>query len=572
MKKYLQKLLFLFIILFSIKAGISQNLEFLKTFKGKGYDISCDMIISNKSSIYIAGIFDSDTFSIGNCVLYNSTFLKNNRFLAKFDTFGNCIWMNKFSDDTLNYNIFRIAVDTSDNIYVTGAFHNQFDLDPTSNSYFVYGIPNYTNLFVAKYDFSGMLKWGFSIKDSLANTNSTVRDAIIKVDKEQNILLTGAYYKSINLNPTSSNYLFKGYGVFLAKYDYMGNYVFAFPLKASILDIESDEGNNILITGSTSNVVDFNPDSLVNYYLSADGIHGDYFLAKYTTSGTFIWAFCINGTGGTRSESGYAVKIDKRNNIYVAGEFSSLNMDFDPSPLNTEIISSKGESDIFFAKYDSMGNMLFTKSIGGNNIEYFKDLDRDKNGDFYWALTYWSGGMDCDFSSSSLILNQMGGGDDLVMRTDSTGKVISHILVATPYTDNYIFNVNGFNGNIFTLNIYGGGNVDFDPSSNFSTPNTYGGSDVVFAKYHVSSIANIDFITNPYTNINIYPNPATENISIVGITNNSLIRLYNMMGEQLIESKIENNTVIKIDKLPKGLYLIKIDNSNYSFNKLLILE
>jgi hypothetical protein len=59
----------------------------------------------------------------------------------------------------------------------------------------------------------------------------------------------------------------------------------------------------------------------------------------------------------------------------------------------------------------------------------------------------------------------------------------------------------------------------------------------------------------------LFPNPATESFSIEGVERNSALTLTDINGKLLLEQKIQGVTVVSVDKLPKGVYFVKLINS-----------
>ena len=576
MKAKLHFLTITITLFFSQPICYSQSLQFVNTFNGKRYEFPGDMVISKKGNIFVSGFYNSDTLSIGNCTLYNLSNKKNNTFLAKMDTLGNCFWIKTIAVDSLNNSPANLAVDSLDNIYITNQFHGQIDVDPSANSYYLNTLPSCTNIFVAKYDNNGSFKWAFPILDSFTYT----RDAYIEIDKEQNLLLSGSYYKTTDFDPSANTYTLcpikkTSPAGFLAKYDTNGTLIWVNSLAgkngggAEILDIEVDNCNNILITGNCGDTIDFNPG--IGVYNLNSPFGSDYFLAKYSPNNNLLWAFVISGN---YNEWGTNIRIGSNNNIYVAGTFRTANIDFDPSPTNTTILSTHGQSDIFLAKYDSLGNMIFTKSIGGLDNEYIYDLDIDLHENLYWVINYWSNGWDCDFSTNSQVISQQGGGDDLILQTDSAGSLNNFFRIGTIYTDSYCRRINQINNSFFVLGWYNGLPVDFDPTTNYSCPLYYGQSDITLAKYGLNTVV----VTNQHDftelkNIEIYPNPANHFINIKGIDEHYTIRIYDILGKILIEKAVDTNTIIDLEKLSQGLYSLVIlkDNLIKTTTKVIIL-
>jgi len=71
----------------------------------------------------------------------------------------------------------------------------------------------------------------------------------------------------------------------------------------------------------------------------------------------------------------------------------------------------------------------------------------------------------------------------------------------------------------------------------------------------------------------ISPNPASNTISISNITGKTSIRIYNSLGELVIEQETENNLSLDISQLPMGVYNISVnDSKSERFNKIVITK
>src|SRR5690606_7123012 len=83
----------------------------------------------------------------------------------------------------------------------------------------------------------------------------------------------------------------------------------------------------------------------------------DAYLAKLDSAGKVQWA---KGAGSYSSDSGVDVYSDIIGNVYITGSCDGI-MRFDTIELTT-----KGFSDMFVAKYDSSGNVLWARTAGGS--------------------------------------------------------------------------------------------------------------------------------------------------------------------------------------------------------------
>ena len=92
------------------------------------------------------------------------------------------------------------------------------------------------------------------------------------------------------------------------------------------------------------------------------------------TTPDLLWA---RRAGGIDSDTGYAVAIDLASNVYVAGAFYATN-NFGPVQL-----TSAGLSDIFIAKYDPDGNLIWARRAGGTSYDEARGIVVDGAGNAY---------------------------------------------------------------------------------------------------------------------------------------------------------------------------------------------
>lgn len=71
--------------------------------------------------------------------------------------------------------------------------------------------------------------------------------------------------------------------------------------------------------------------------------------------------------------------------------------------------------------------------------------------------------------------------------------------------------------------------------------------------------------------VNIYPNPASEWISVDGITSEADFQLLNTDGHLVIRKKIKKSDLVDISAVAKGMYILRIaENNSYTTTKVLI--
>ncbi|MCS6935693.1 MAG: T9SS type A sorting domain-containing protein [Chitinophagales bacterium] len=99
----------------------------------------------------------------------------------------------------------------------------------------------------------------------------------------------------------------------------------------------------------------------------------DVLLVKYGPQGQVVW---IRTAGDDRNQQANAIKY-KDGFIYVAGIFE------DTCFFDQQYVVSQGEADVFIAKYDVAGNLIWVKSAGGPQTDHLSGIDVDNGGNVY---------------------------------------------------------------------------------------------------------------------------------------------------------------------------------------------
>ena len=90
--------------------------------------------------------------------------------------------------------------------------------------------------------------------------------------------------------------------------------------------------------------------------------NSDILLVCYDGAGNMIW---VNKAGGKYDDQTMAIATDMERNIYVTGFFNSDTLSFGSTQLINKKKGKNETGDIFIAKYDSLGNLVWARSAGG---------------------------------------------------------------------------------------------------------------------------------------------------------------------------------------------------------------
>ena len=267
-------------------------------------------------------------------------------------------WISQFGGSAGDH-VKDIVTDTEGNIYLAGSFSGELSIEDNS-----YNSIGYRDAFIAKFQDDGNIIW---FKQIYASEQKVISAYGVNLDNEGNIYITGYYTGSVILGTTNLPDL-ADFNLFFARLDENGNYLIAgnydeYYANAIGKEIETDDNNNIYITGyanSTTNyffpslilIYDSNGNELLNYSseqtflemkvvgdhifffgtINTPGYigdfyfepvsHGDIFLAKSDLLLNFEWAQMADHDYSGDSY-GIDFYVSEDENIYVTGKFNN---------------------------------------------------------------------------------------------------------------------------------------------------------------------------------------------------------------------------------------------------------
>ncbi|WP_264519642.1 SBBP repeat-containing protein [Flavobacterium sp. N1994] len=361
--------------IFIAKYDASGNYVWAKNMGGTNYDYGSSMAVDSSGNVLVTGYFAGTADFDPSASTANLTSVgASDIFIAKYDASGNYVWAKNIGGTGYGYG-YSVAVDSNGNVLVTGNFSSTADFDPSASTANLTSTGGY-DIFVAKYDASGNYVWA-------KNMGSTGSDYgySMAVDSNGNVLVTGSFSGTADFDPSASTANLTSAGsndIFIAKYDASGNYVWAKNMGGTSYDIAYslalDSNGNVFVTGYFTGTADFDPSASTANLTSAGG-SSDIFIAKYNSSGIYVWA---KNMGSTGPDVGNSLKVDSNNNVFVTGYFAGT-ADFDPS-ASTANLTSAGSNDVFVAKYNTSGNYVWAISLGGTGNDIGNSLELDSDG------------------------------------------------------------------------------------------------------------------------------------------------------------------------------------------------
>ncbi len=425
--------------------------QFAKGATGAGGDVGSSIAVDAFGYVYVGGVFKTPTLTLGTTILTNDSAGTSDIFLAKYDSLGNLIWAKREGgkgDDI----VAQVAVDVQGHVFVAGNTSGP-SITFGSTTFTSIGCPRYflaryttdgsltwaksydtaynsigcpetysasvvtdwwgnaylaldfvgtfvvgrdtatTNLYdrteslILKYDTSGSVRRMshlFSERYTFVSTSS------IAIDGDGNLYGTGSTSgNEIYVPPvadTGGAYIWKH---FLFKMDTAGNGVHVMKiLSDNCCDVINYKvavsgAGDLYLAGSfgTSIISDLNIGSVTlrNY---ARGTR-DLFLARYDSALNFKWA---RQAGGNNNDYLNGICITDNNKIFIAGSFSSDTLYFG----TRQLLKRGGNSNIFFAAYDTAGTSLYAMSADSTHDANCNAIATGKGNPIYLTGAYIS--------------------------------------------------------------------------------------------------------------------------------------------------------------------------------------
>ncbi len=364
---------------------------------GTGSSLDAASVVTDKSgNLYVTGAADGTT-DFGGLTLTSN--VGQQVFVAKYNSSGSLLWVRYL-------------------FTMIGGGHskgNSISLDPTGNIFVVGNVGGGTAIFnndTLKSSFGyiftiklfpdGTSDW---IQAQVASASGSIADALgVANDESGNVYVCGFFGDSLRFG----NILLTGYrywDIFVTKFLPDGTVAWAHKAGDFNFDkgysVAVDKGGFVYMTGSFENDVDFDGTKVAN--------HGqdDIFIAKYNPDGSLAW---VKGIGGTTNDEGRGITIDPSGFIVVTGQFSGT-VDF-----GGKILTSKGNNDMFVAKYLPDGTLTWVTQAGGINSTLGNGINSDPSGNIYVAGTFNG---NADFGTQTL--TRVGSQDVFIAAYSSDG-------------------------------------------------------------------------------------------------------------------------------------------------------
>jgi len=239
-----------------------------------------------------------------------------------------------------------LGTDALGNHYISGIFWDTLAIETTT----LIGSAGSGNFFLAKFNSSRNLVWARN------STTGSLTKGCLFVDAAGNSYAGGEYLSLLTIG--GSTILANAWDGFILKHNSSGLLQWVYnvsgPQQEYISAISTDPSGNVYCTGYFDKQI-----SIGSTTLQVDGFWQDIFFAKFTASGSPVWAKQI---GGFSEDYSHSIALNSSGNIFLGGSYStSVTTSAATCTLGGTVLTSASGVSIepFIAKYDSAGNLLW---------------------------------------------------------------------------------------------------------------------------------------------------------------------------------------------------------------------
>ncbi|MCX6155014.1 MAG: SBBP repeat-containing protein [Candidatus Kapabacteria bacterium] len=341
---------------------------------GKSIDIQGDLMRFREQDLYVYQNSDKSNESISIAASFK---LSSNKVKFNIGHFNrsqkliidpNVFWSTYYGGNDGDHGI-TVTSDHKNDIICTGNTLS-YDYPVSAGAYSTKRGNSGFDGFLSKFDASGVPIWS----TYFGGTGTDYGIRIIN-DRTNNLYLTGLSWS--NDFPTTPNAFQISYGggqndAFVSKFDRLGQLIWSSYLGGDKgehgLGIAIDSTSNLAVTGWT---ISENFPVSVNSFQNTLHNKDDAFLVLMDTNGVYQWGTYF---GGDSTEWGLSVAFDRSDNVLLGGWTTSPNF---PTKRDTLEKSKAAEKDGYIAKFDITGNLIYSKLIGGSDLDDVTSIATD---------------------------------------------------------------------------------------------------------------------------------------------------------------------------------------------------
>jgi len=299
-----------------------------------------------------------------------------------------------------------------------------------------------------------------------ANGKSGENANCVCTDIAGNVFVAGYFYSDTLILDSDTLKNRGNYDVFLAKYNPLGNLLWTVSGGGIFDDVATslttDVNGNVFVTGYF-----FSPNFIIKNDTLLNAGAGDIFILSFDSIGNLRWTKHFGGSG---DESGNAIGCDIAGNILLSGYFQSSLF-----ALVVDTLFNSGNDDVFLAKLNNSGNVMWAKGISGSLNDRANSLTTDASANIFITGYFFSS----PFISENDTINSSGSNDVFLAKFDAMGNSLWLKASGGSFNDSGDGISTDSFGNVILVST---SNSNTFSAGNYTMTNT-GGFDVFVVKY-----------------------------------------------------------------------------------------
>lgn len=241
------------------KLDASGNYVWAKYFGGSSIDHAVWIDLGSNGAIYVAGFFLGTADLDPGAGTANFTAAVQDAYVLKLDASGNYVWAKVFTGPSAKL-ANALALDSADNVYITGSFQGAVDFDPSASTVNVTAVGGQDG-YIAKLDALGNYVWALSLGGSSSDAGYAVT-----TDSAGNVIVDGIFQGTVDFDPGAGTANATSAGAqdgYVWKLSGSGSYVWSRQIGGIGADyaqwVTTDVSNNVYLGGYFNDTVDFDP-------------------------------------------------------------------------------------------------------------------------------------------------------------------------------------------------------------------------------------------------------------------------------------------------------------------------
>jgi len=500
--------------------------------------------------------FDSEnsvTLDPGGIAIVLTAEFQSACYLIKMTPEGQLIWGQTFTASS--YVFFRdLKTDAAGNCYVIGIFRGTMDVDNSSNDYILENED--PTSFIVKLNADGEFEWAQQYENMEISSISIRSNALF---------CAGIFVGQCDFDNSPSSAQYSSQGIsdcFVLRLNTDGEYQWVKIIESPslihneiITNISTTPTGGLNITGLFSNSTDFNPDAGVTT-LTAIG-ESDIFVMQLNGIGDFQWAHSI---GSNLIDNPTSLNTAPSGAIYLTGVRAQ--------PTNIEPYE-----DILIIKFSDLGDLLWSKSIGGSYSDQAISSTIDENENLYISGNTSSFDLDFDpgINEAYQVIDPTVVSIGYILKLNSDGNFVW--VTSLNGTNNDIWSVSYKNGALYTTGSFID-SIDMAPGDPFYQLNGNTQNHCSYlSKLDVTNVLDLSdkdaLVDVPFK---LFPNPS-QSIIFIESENGGNITLYDLKGSIMMQQTSQQQlTALNIETLSSGVYLVEVEKNGKKVTQTLMKD